>query len=123
MTFKSDEGVYEEGPWHLYYDKGRVVGIGSHDFTHDVMFNISGDFGDNDEKARYGNEIVRRLNAYGAAVEPSNAAYTHEACRALVELMERKEFVPEEEYSVLERKALYNARIALTGKYEKYKFR
>jgi hypothetical protein len=111
-----DDSVEEEGPWHLYFDKGRVTGIGSHDFAHDVMFGISGDFGGAEDKMRYANEIVRRLNAYGRSVEPSQAAHTHEALRTLVELIDRRIYISEAEFLERERSALYDARLALQGR-------
>jgi hypothetical protein len=111
-----DDSVEEEGPWHLYFDKGRVTGIGSHDFAHDVMFGISGDFGSAEDKMRYANEIVRRLNAYGRSVEPSQAAHTHEALRTLVELLDRRIDISEAEFLERERRALIDARLALQGR-------
>jgi|SRR5476651_898799 len=111
-----DESVSEEGPWHLYYDNGKVSGIGSHDFTHDVMFGMTGDFGGPENRLNYGNEIVRRLNAYGKAVEPVDAAYTFEALRTLVDLLDHQRgHLPEEEYKKLEDVALRQARYALQG--------
>lgn len=123
MSFVSDETVEEEGPWHLYFDKGRVSGVGSHDFTHDVMFKLSGDFGEDTDRERYANEIVRRLNAYGRAVEPTQAVHTHEALRVLVELYEQRNHISELEYMERERGALFNARIALSGRSEQMKDR
>jgi hypothetical protein len=85
QDYLPDPSISEEGPWHFYVEKGRVTGIGSHDFTHDAMFSLSGDFSNNEERLRYANEIVSRLNAYGKVIKPDNAVETHEALRSLVD--------------------------------------
>jgi hypothetical protein len=38
--------------------------IESSDFTHDVVLRITGDFADSDEKLKYANWLVNRLNTY-----------------------------------------------------------
>jgi hypothetical protein len=88
QDYLPDPSISEEGPWHFYVEKGRVTGIGSHDFTHDAMFSLSGDFSNNEERLRYANEIVSRLNAYGKVIKPDNAVETHEALRSLVDHMD-----------------------------------
>jgi hypothetical protein len=121
-----DESVEEEGPWHLYYNNGKVSGIGSHDFTHDVYLGISGDFGYIEEKQKYANEIVRRLNAYGAAVKPSNASYTYEALRMIVDVLEQQADITPEAFEVVKKEAMERARYALICRgevYEKHKGR
>lgn len=51
--------VIECGPWKASKD-GRY--IESDDFTHDVTLSVTGDFEDDEQRAAYANEIVRRLN-------------------------------------------------------------
>jgi len=121
-----DESVQEEGPWHLYYDNGKVWGIGSHDFTHDTCLQISGDFGFAEEKQKYANEIVRRLNAYGKAVEPSNAVFTFDTLRMLVDILEQEPNQSPEDTAIAMKDTLIRARYALMGRgdvYEKRKSR
>ena len=54
--------VVERGPWEVS-DDGRT--IMSDDFTHDVMLAVSGDFGSDEDRKAYSDEIARRLNLYG----------------------------------------------------------
>lgn len=55
--------VKEKGTWFCYFGGDRI-GVASHDFTHDVVLWVSGDFKDADQKIEYAEEIAKRLNAY-----------------------------------------------------------
>lgn len=79
--------VRETGPWEVFSaeDNSRV-GLLSHDFTHDVVLWISGDFADFDERMAYAEEMAKRLNNETrlAAAEAEN-----EQLRAVVEFYAR----------------------------------
>jgi hypothetical protein len=113
QDYLPDPSISEEGPWHFYVEKGRVTGIGSHDFTHDAMFSLSGDFSNNEERLRYANEIVSRLNAYGKVIKPDNAVETHEALRSLVDHMDYLYDVGEMTFTPQLAQLLTNCRTAL----------
>jgi hypothetical protein len=49
----------DKGPWVVI--NANAV---SNDFTHDVVLRITGDFADYDEKLKYANWLVNRLNSY-----------------------------------------------------------
>jgi hypothetical protein len=116
-----DKSIEEEGPWHLYFDNnGKVTGIGSHDFSYDVMFGMSGDFGDAETKLRYANEITRRLNAFGVSVKPGTAHETHEAMRALLDILDLQDRMTPPEYEKQKHAAMSKARYALLGQAERY---
>lgn len=58
-----DVVIIDKGPWRVSFDEDKDdIDIMSDDFTHDVMFTIDGDFKDLDEKRKYAENIVRRLN-------------------------------------------------------------
>ena len=53
----------DKGPWVLFHNiDGRLIGIISHDFTHDVVLNVSGDFSDEMDKDNYCRALADKLN-------------------------------------------------------------
>jgi hypothetical protein len=54
----------DAGPWSADgNDDGTKAWVDSHDFTHDVRLNISGDFANGKQRFAYAEKIARRLNA------------------------------------------------------------
>lgn len=55
--------IRERGPWEAVSHEDWV-GISSDDFMHDVILEVTGDFGGKEERLAYAQEIARRLNLY-----------------------------------------------------------
>lgn len=62
----------DKGPWEIYYDDDvvdeatgnrRIIGISSDDFEHDVLLRVSGDFGSYEDRHRYCELLVAKLNS------------------------------------------------------------
>lgn len=58
--------IVERGPWRarITAEVNHRTFIESDDFTHDVRLYVDGDFGSQEERLEYAEEIANRLNAY-----------------------------------------------------------
>lgn len=55
----------DKGPWELFHGPAperRLVGVISQDFTYDTVLRVDGDFESDEEKERYCNWLLTRLN-------------------------------------------------------------
>jgi hypothetical protein len=55
----------DKGPWELFFGKPperKLLGVMSNDFHHDVVLRVDGDFENDEDKERYCNWLLTRLN-------------------------------------------------------------
>lgn len=56
----------DKGPWHIYTGSGgKLLGVISDDFDHDVSLEVKGDFRDNLQKLAYCEWLRNKLNESG----------------------------------------------------------
>ena len=60
---------YDKGLWSLYYSEphalevgGELIGLISDDFTHDVVLEVTGDFGTEPTHKEYCEALMEKLN-------------------------------------------------------------
>lgn len=70
--------IQEKGPWRVYVDGKKEIGIMSADYTHDAILYVNGDFRDLKQKKEYAKLIASRLNML------------EKLCRKTIERVERE---------------------------------